>query len=98
MDKATADALEKGRLAWNEDDLPRHYLDDEYFADSVEAYFNVRGGLGVTRGDSLCSSGGVEGGGICADGRTARDDLKHNHRDMYNLVEEIFGESNNLFD
>ncbi len=100
LDRATADALEKGYLdLWDKDDLPRRDLDDEYFADSVEAYFNVRGGLGVTGSDSLCSSGGIEGGSrICADGNTARDDLKLNHRDMYNLVEEIFGESNNLFD
>ena len=99
LDRATANALRNGQLNWDSDELHRRDLDDEYFADAVEAYFNMRGGAGVTTTASLCSSGGVESSsGRCTAGNTARDDLRRNHRDMYNLVREIFGDGARLFD
>ena len=40
----------------DENRLPRADLDDEFFADGVEAFFNVRGGGGYVKTDFLCIS------------------------------------------
>ena len=66
LDKATQAAYAAGKLKWMsdpDDDLPRRDLDDEYFADGVEAYFNMRGGLGVTKGTHTVGSDDKRG--IC---------------------------------
>ena len=107
LDAATAEALAAGKLNYTDadndgfedaDDLPRRDLDDEYFADSVEAYFNIRGGDGFIKASSVCSSGGVGGATACAGANTSRNDLFTNHRAMYDIVEEIFGTQQNFFD
>lgn len=75
--------------------LPRRDLDDEYLADAVEAYFNMRGGRGYIKSDSVCVSGGGIGG--CSGGATAKDQLRTNHKAVYDLVEELLGTSDTFF-
>ncbi len=82
--------------------LPRRDLDDEYFADAVEAYFNMRGGRGYIKDTFVCSSGGLgDGLRTCgkgdAAGTTAREELELNHKVVYDLVEEMFGKNRKKF-
>ena len=107
LDVITDQAFEEGFLNFVDDDgdgaadppgdLPRSDLDDEYFADGVEAYFNLRGGSGYTFTDNLCSSGGVHRGTVCAGERTSRSDLRTHHRPLYDLIEEVFGPRQTFF-
>ncbi len=107
LDRIISQALQDGRVIFVDNDgdatsddgndLPRGNLDDEYLADSVEAYFNLRGGKGFTSPDRLCSSGGIDMAIMCNADRTSRSDLEDHHPEMFALVEEIFGSRETLF-
>lgn len=102
LDKATADALSAGKLkGWEKPDLPRRDLDDEYFADGVEAYFNMRAGGGVTGRDTLCGTiatiPSADGKDCSTVGKTSRQMLQENHRPLYDLIQEIFGDRTTLY-
>ncbi len=83
----------------DDDALPRRDLDDEYFADAVEAYFNMRGGTGYIKDNTVCSSGSTEAGvrNCATAGTTARDELRTNHKSIYDLIEEMFGPRSTFF-
>ena len=106
IEAATRQAFEGGFLSFVDDDgdgiddfqgISLGEWGNEYFADGVEAYFNLRGGSGYTNTDRLCSSGGVHRGTVCAGERTSRSDLRTHHRPLYDLVEEVFGSRQTFF-
>ncbi|MGB1361190.1 MAG: hypothetical protein ACPG8V_03650 [Alphaproteobacteria bacterium] len=70
------------------DSLPYADLNTEYFAGSLEAYFNIHSREVNVKKSTVCTTGSS---GNCSGGNTSRADLKRNHREMYDLIESMFG-------
>ena len=85
LNTLTEAALNAGKLDWTQgDELPRSSLDDEYFAECVEAYYNLKAGAGFVRQ------------GIGLDPGSNRNDLQAFDPDMHDLIAEIFPDSLDL--
>lgn len=82
LDELTKKALKQKRFNWNKwHELPRQDLDDEYFAASVEAFYNLK-----TEGGYLKDNG--------ASGKILnKEDLKRIDPEMYKLIAELFPEN-----
>ena len=95
LDSETTKALNAGKLNWSLSDtngLPRADLDDEFFADGVEAYFKLRGGDGYvkTGSNALCISRNC--------GATdSNAQLKANFPSFYTLIEDVLGISTSFY-
>ena len=85
LDQLTQAALDAGKLDWADGhELPRGDLDDEYLADCVEAFYNLKAGSGYVKT------------GVGLDPGSNRDDLKAFDREMHDLIAEIFPDSLDL--
>ena len=85
LDQLTQAALDAGKLDWAEGhELPRGDLDDEYLADCVEAFYNLKAGAGYVKT------------GVGLDPGSNRDDLKAFDPEMHDLIAEIFPDSLDL--
>jgi len=85
LDKLTIGALNNNRLNWNRwHELPRPDLDDEYFAASVEAFYNLK-----TEGGYLKDKG-------AKDKILNNKGLKKIDPEMFNLIAEIFPDNLDL--
>ena len=94
LNTETNNALRDSKLDWadnnndgvgdDENALPKSDLDDEFFADGVEAYFKLRGGSGYIKPTSVCVSRNC--------GATnSNAQLKANFPSFYTLIENLFG-------
>lgn len=85
LDQLTQAALDAGKLDWDENsELPRGDLDDEYLADCVEAFYNLKAGSGyVKAGEGL-------------DPGADRAALYAFDPEMHDLIAEIFPDDLNL--
>ena len=100
LDNATNKASKAGKLSQDADkngivddtDLPIGDLDDEYFAEATEAYFNLYVHTnGYIKGDTIKSNHGSDADLVCgADITTSKGCLNFNHPDMYTIVDELF--------
>lgn len=85
LDQLTQAALDAGKLEWDSSsELPRGDLDDEYLADCVEAFYNLKAGSGYVKAGQ-----GLDPG---AD----RAALYAFDPEMHDLIAEIFPDSLNL--
>ena len=85
LDTLTQKALDAGKLDWDDNhELPRTDLDDEYLADCVEAFYNLKAGSGYVKA------------GVGLDPGSNRDDLKAFDLEMHDLIAEIFPDSLDL--
>jgi hypothetical protein len=73
-------------------DLPISDLDDEYFAEATEAYFNLYVHTDAyIKGDTIRSNHRNDNGIICGVNiTTSKGCLKLNHPDMYTIIGEFF--------
>ena len=98
LDDATTEYFKANKLNWfdtngnglggdttDDDDLPRADLDDEMFADGVEAYFDLRGGKGYVKTSQICISRN------CTSPATSKSELQANLPKLYTLIQTIFG-------
>ena len=87
--------LGKDQIGDDTNKLPYDSLDDEYFADGVEAYFGLRGQTGYTK--QLCFPQASVPSQQCASSTTPYDNLKNNHQELFGLIQYVFGTSTQFY-